>query len=101
MRLSDSRMASTPPATTCHCPGVETRSLSKKRRKKWRRSSKPVECVSSSQPRSGFTASSAPYRGEDTTHDAGRIFLLGQLREDGFERRLSHQVAQTLDGVVR
>ena len=29
------------------------------------------------------------------------VFLLGELRENTFERRLLHQVAQVLDGVVR
>jgi hypothetical protein len=34
-------------ATARHWPGLDSKSLSKKRRKKWRRNSNPEECVSS------------------------------------------------------
>src|SRR5690349_1570492 len=106
MMLDESRIASAPIATTRHWPGVETRSLSKKRRKKWRRSSKPVEWVSSSQSRKVCRAwrmrdRSALHGGDNAADQAARVFLLGQLRENSFERGLLHQVAQALNGVVR
>src|ERR1700682_4260870 len=93
----DSRIAINPPATRRQCPGVDTRSLSKKRRKKWRRSSKPVEWVSSSQSRSRI---SAAHRGKKAANDLSGILLLGELGEHAFQRRLLHQAAQVLHRIV-
>src|SRR6185503_11227752 len=93
-------------ATTRHWPGVEIRSLSKKRRKKWRASSNAAECVSSShsctrrQASRIIVSASAAHGGENAGHYAAGIFLLGELRKNAFERWLLHEIAQALDAVV-
>src|SRR5262249_61896597 len=53
------------------------------------------------QPFAWTSHGSTPHRGDDTANNHAWVFLLGELRENAFERRLLHQVAQALDGVVR
>src|SRR5580704_17367925 len=103
MKLMEITIASTPPAKTLAWPGSAIKSVSKKRRKKWRRSSKQAEWVSASQRLSlrRMAVDSTSHGRDQTADHACGVFLIRQLREDAFQRRLAEQAAQALHAIMR
>ena len=93
----ETSVAKTPMATFCQSPEVAPISLSKKRARKWRTSSKVSPWVSD-EPFA--EASSCGHDIEDAVGDRVGVLRVGELGEDAFEGGLRHQFAKVGHGIV-